>query len=131
MHGVHLIGKFSILVCFTQFLSNYNNSGILTQSLSFVYLNIYYLLMYFSLELLLNLPLTFVKPILPNFGRPLQKVFSTGQPIKLVEKGILNFDLSQIFGQVFFYLKWANPGLFFVYFRSFQTNITNFYNKYL
>ena len=27
--------------------------------------------------------------------------------------------------------KRANPGLFLVYFRSFQTNITNFYNKYL
>ena len=25
-----------------------------------------------------------------------------------------------------FFLKWANPGLFFVYFRSFQTNITIF-----
>ena len=24
----------------------------------------------------------------------------------------------------FFLIKWANPGLFFVYFRSFQTNIT-------
>ena len=28
------------------------------------------------------------------------------------------------------FLKWANPGLFFVYFRSFQTNII-FYNKYM
>ena len=25
--------------------------------------------------------------------------------------------------------KWANPGLFFIYFRSFQTNNTIFYNK--
>ena len=31
----------------------------------------------------------------------------------------------------FFKKKWANPGLFFVYFRSFQTNITKFYNKYM
>ena len=29
----------------------------------------------------------------------------------------------------FFKKKWANPGLFFVYFRSFQTNNTIFYNK--
>ena len=29
------------------------------------------------------------------------------------------------------FFKWANPGLFFVYFWSFQTNITNFNNKYL
>ena len=27
--------------------------------------------------------------------------------------------------------KWANTGLFFVYFRSFQTNNTNFFNKYM
>ena len=27
------------------------------------------------------------------------------------------------------FFKWANPGLFFVYFRSFQTNNTIFYNK--
>ena len=26
----------------------------------------------------------------------------------------------------FFFLNWANPGLFFVYFRSFQTNNTIF-----
>ena len=25
--------------------------------------------------------------------------------------------------------KWANPGLFVIYFRSFQTNITNFLQK--
>ena len=29
------------------------------------------------------------------------------------------------------FFKWANPGLFFAYFWSFQTNITNFYNKYM
>ena len=29
----------------------------------------------------------------------------------------------------FFLKKWANPGLFFVYFRSFQVNQYNFYNK--
>ena len=29
------------------------------------------------------------------------------------------------------FFKWANPGLFFVYFWSFQTNITNFCNKYM
>ena len=29
----------------------------------------------------------------------------------------------------YFFIKWANPGLFFVYFRSFQTNNTIFYNK--
>ena len=34
----------------------------------------------------------------------------------------------KIKGRVFL-KKWANPGLFFVYFRSFQTN--NFYNKYM
>ena len=31
--------------------------------------------------------------------------------------------------QLFF--KWANLGLFFVYERSFQTNIKKFYNKYM
>ena len=30
-----------------------------------------------------------------------------------------------------FLKKWSNPGLFFVYFWSFQTNIPNFYNKYM
>ena len=29
-----------------------------------------------------------------------------------------------------FFKKWANPGLFFVYFLSFQTNITVFYYTY-
>ena len=27
---------------------------------------------------------------------------------------------------LFFFLNWTRPGLFFVYFRSFQTNNTNF-----
>ena len=31
----------------------------------------------------------------------------------------------------YFFIKWANPGLFIVYFWSFHTNITNFYNKYM
>jgi hypothetical protein len=45
-------------------------------------------LFFFSLELILDLPLIFVKSLLPNLSGPLQKVFSVGQPIKLVEKGI-------------------------------------------
>ena len=31
--------------------------------------------------------------------------------------------------EVVFFKKWANPGLFFVYFRNFQTNIKNFKTK--
>ena len=31
-----------------------------------------------------------------------------------------------VLSQTCFLIKWANPGLFFVYFRSFQTNITIF-----
>ena len=32
--------------------------------------------------------MVFVQPLLPNLTGPLKKVFSVGQPIKLVEKGI-------------------------------------------
>ena len=44
----------------------------------------------------------------------------------LLHKYFCLFDRSQVG-----FFKWANPGLFFVYFGSFQTNITNFYNKYM
>ena len=33
------------------------------------------------------------------------------------------------FTRAIFFKKWVNPGLFFVYFRSFQTNISNFTTK--
>jgi hypothetical protein len=44
--------------------------------------------MNFSLELILDLPIVCVKSLLPNLAGPLKRVFSVGQPIKLVEKGI-------------------------------------------
>ena len=46
------------------------------------------LLLVSSLDLFLNLPLNFVQPLLPNLARPLKKVFSAGQPIHLVERGV-------------------------------------------
>ena len=44
---------------------------------------------------------------------------------------LIDQDVGYLQAMVFFHKKWANPGLFFVYFQSFQTNITNFYNKYM
>ena len=36
------------------------------------------------------------------------------------------FQVQHMESYFFFLKKWANPGLFFVYFQSFQTNITIF-----
>ena len=49
--------------------------------------------------------------------------FGATNPLNYVRR------LRGLFLQNFFFKNWANPGLFFVYFRSFQTNNTIFYNK--
>ena len=41
----------------------------------------------------------------------------------------LNLKKPKFASAYIFYKKWANPGLFFIYFWSFQTNNTIFYNK--
>ena len=40
---------------------------------------------------------------------------------------ISKFNMDEITKMFFFKKKWANPGLFFFYFRSFQTSITTIF----
>ena len=69
---------------------------------------------------------------LVNLGQECQTV-SHKEPERKVRNSVLNFFASDIkyekrrsqYARIFFF-KWANLGLFFVYFRSFQTNITIF-----
>jgi hypothetical protein len=64
-----------------------------------------------SLELFLGLPLVFVRPLLPNLAAPIQKVFSAGQPIKLVEQVLKIYDLSygrKVVGPIFIFRSLGN-----------------------